>query len=303
MSIPSRTIQVDAEAFMALSPDDLAEWQASLQRPAIEFGVGGVGILNRDYSRRVNLTTPDDLTRVILSNAVPAPKPQVTAFAVPAAGDPLRALDIEPPADGGAAQPLDAEIVKEIYDARIRYADRAGWQLAPELMLLELSTQRPGGTLATELLKSRAGLLDHQIDAEVARTDLVRETKVLMQQLAEDRKAWRKLAKWAPPLLISTIVISTAAIAYVLLKLANNSGFDAWTIPVIIFALALFAASPAVLLLTEKPLKGIDEWTPAGITKSGEAGDNAADSKTPAPAADPAPSGAAGYTKGPGRPD
>src|SRR5919197_5598837 len=151
-----------------------------------------------------------------------------------------------------------------LYAARIAYASRVGWILAPELELLADLERRKNEPESLEKFRTRQ-LLSARInliaeEAESARQDvelkkeLVRQQHVVGDILDEYRMhayTWRTFAgvgKWFLISLTAFVTLVTGFLAFLL----YDGKLAAWAFPAAVFVLAVFAISPAVLLIIER---------------------------------------------------
>jgi hypothetical protein len=173
----------------------------------------------------------------------------------------------------------------DLYKARIAYAQRVGWVVAPELELLDRLDRQPQDPHVTAAKAATKALLETRVDTAKSEADLIRKdvelkTELLKQQaqvtqlLAEFLKqaqTWRILAATGKHFLVGLTLFATAVTGF-LAFLVFDGKLDPWAFPAAVFVLALFALSPAVLLMVERPLKGIDQWMPGGKAQDDQAG-------------------------------
>jgi len=207
----------------------------------------------------------------------PAPRAETAELAhqgLAALGIPTKAWDY---LGGDVRGALAHAVLEGLYESRLEYAGRVAWTFAPSLELLERTAEGNREQLAEEILKTREGLADQQLerqakDVELRGKDvelkaaLVTQQAVATEMLREvlvQMKKWTSLANLGAVLLVLTVLFAMAMTGWII-ALAGDKTITDWALPAAIFALALFAISPAVLLLLQRPLKGIDEWTPSG---------------------------------------
>ena len=168
-------------------------------------------------------------------------------------------------------------IAEDLYSARIEYARRVGWVLAPELELLDRLDRLPkdpevtaSKTMTKEFLRARIDMATYESnlveqDVELKKELLKQQSQVtqLLDEFVNHAREWRHLANTGKSFLIYLTVFATAVTGF-LAYLLFDGKLDAWAFPAAVFVLALFAISPAVLLIIERPLKGIDQWMPGG---------------------------------------
>jgi hypothetical protein len=176
-------------------------------------------------------------------------------------------------------------IAEDLYAARIAYARRVGWVLAPELELLDLLDRLPKDPQVTTSKSMTKAILQARVDTAKSEADLVqkdvelkeellRQQSQVTQLLAEFLKqaeTWRGLAQTGKHFLVGLTFFAMAVTGFLAFLLFDNK-LDAWAFPAAVFALAAFAISPAVLLIIERPLKGIDQWMPSGKAQDDQAG-------------------------------
>lgn len=180
---------------------------------------------------------------------------------------------------------LAEKTVTRLYDARVAYAARASWEVAPELELLDL-VDRPLDDPTRTVKRTKAGeLLEVRIKLAEAEANLSREEVFLKQELIKQQAivtvilaealkqsvAWRDLAKTGKRVLLVLTLFAAVIVGLLTHLLFGTNRLDPWAYSVAIFALAVFALSPAALLIIERPLKGIDEWTPTAKPDSSQA--------------------------------
>ncbi len=197
----------------------------------------------------------------------------------------LPALDLPEPLWGYLDLKKRGELAMDTARARLAYANRASWDVAPELELLDLVDRPLGDPKRTVKQNKASELLEERIRLAKAETDLSREDVFLKQErvkqqaiatvmLAEALKqsvAWRDLAKTGKRVLLALTVFAAVIVALLThLLFRTTNSLDPWAYSVAVFALAVFALSPAALLIIERPLKGIDEWTPEGKSDAGQ---------------------------------
>jgi cell division septation protein DedD len=197
-------------------------------------------------------------------------------------------------AGAGERGEVARELLPKLYEARSAAAARAGWLVAPEMVLLDGCAEEKRPALAEELLRTRGKLTEEDTEMRKARSSLaagkvdmakqdvalaVQRVKLaeegvkLAGELYEHMRKWRAIANWGIGILCATTIFSMLGVAYVLLKLMPDDKVSDVAAPIIVFVLALFAISPAVLLLRERPLGGLDQWSPGGAGADGDAGD------------------------------
>ncbi|GLI26409.1 hypothetical protein ARHIZOSPH14_06510 [Agromyces rhizosphaerae] len=137
--------------------------------------------------------------------------------------------------------------------------------------LLSAVDESRRGEIAEELLRAKYGasredaaLAAKRVEFEEQRVRHLEQLVEYSKEFIEQRRAWRRLSRWAPWLLLGSLAASLALTTFVL-ALVGDGSIDGWQGGLLIFVLALVAVSPATLLLVERPLRGIDSWKPAEL--------------------------------------
>lgn len=174
-------------------------------------------------------------------------------------------------AEDGERGELARELLPDLYAERARFAAKAEWALAPELVLLEQSPTDSRPALAEQLLRVRGGLTEADAAARDSRAallgkrvNLATHGVMIAAEMLEQMRKWRSIAKWGLAALVVNSLVAIFALIYLFVHLIPDGKIGEVAAPIIIFALAVFAISPAMLLLRERPLEGIDKWSPSG---------------------------------------
>lgn len=166
------------------------------------------------------------------------------------------------------------------------------WKLGTDGKLLAALGSAPDDDvrkISIDVLRSRNGLMTKAaLEKENGReaikllqqmhlTNFIGKQVELFGEVINQRKQWTGLAKFAPVLLVLSLVASVAGSVAAFI-LTGDGHLNGYQLPLILFVLALVAISPSALLLLERPLKGLDSWSPGGKVEEDA---NEADSKTP----------------------
>jgi hypothetical protein len=236
-----------------------------------------------DKDQKAEPAAADDKPKVTAPEV--GPGAQNIAAGLEAIGVPLELWKTLPYSERKA---LAKTVLTDLYKERSAYGRSVRWTFASDAELLALAPDDVSrSTLAVDLLKVRAGIADHQLEAAKKQVELQKEsveyaeenvklrkkavqqqdvvTDILKELLAQFER-WRLFSWFGVAFLAVGFVFSMALIFWLIKLLRDGKITDWWLLPTAIFGLAIFVISPAVLLLRERPLKGLDEAGWPGVS-------------------------------------